>query len=512
MSPPPLRGSSSAPPAGPGRRPTGVESRHGSFDPVDRPVRTGTGDGRSTPRADRGFAEGEESKREVADSDEPLITSGRREQQARPQTLTAGSFDDHQNLDDFRQFVSECQQHDPKELLPRLAIGRRVLIYVRNGQDQPVAGARVQVRPVTDPSEQTGRTLIDVSTGSDGRTLFLTGHDRGTAERYEVTVTVPRGSEEVKQTFEASQQPWEIVLPQAPSEMPANLDLALVIDTTGSMSDELEYLKVEIDDIAARVDRMFPNVDVRFALVVYRDEGDEYVSQTFDFSSSLSDFRGTLARHRANGGGDYPEAVHEAMEKATQLSWRDKDTARVLFLVGDAPPHDRYAARTVAAVEELRRQGVRIYPVAASGVKEKAEFVMRSAAFLTLGEYLFLTDHSGVGRPHAAPHVPQYTVEFLSGLMFRMIASELAGRRLAPEHVIAIEQGDLDPADIEPEPIEQQSESASSNEDSAWFVALTLPDWWKQPPMWAWLLVGLIVLGASEAVLRRASPRASRGA
>jgi hypothetical protein len=156
---------------------------------------------------------------------------------------------------------------------------------------------------------------------------------------------------------------------------------------------------------------------------------------------------------------------------------------------------------------------VRIYPVAASGVKEKAEFVMRSTAFLTLGQYLFLTDHSGVGGSHAAPHVPQYTVEFLSGLMFRMIASELAGRRLEPEHVIAIEQGELDPADIEPETIDQQTtaaDSASSPADSAWFVALSLPDWSKRPPMWAWLLVGLIVFGAGEAVLRRARPRKSR--
>jgi hypothetical protein len=209
--------------------------------------------------------------------------------------------------------------------------------------------------------------------------------------------------------------------------------------------------------------------------------------------------------------------MHEALEKATELSWRDRDTARVLFLVGDAPPHDRYAARTVTAVEKLRQQGVRIYPVAASGVKQKAEYVMRSSAFLTLGQYLFLTDHSGVGRAHAAPHVPQYTVEFLSGLMFRMIASELAGRRLAPEHVIAIEQGDLDPADIEPEPIDQQSARASSpvsGETSAWFMALRLPDWWKRPPMWAWLLIGVIVLGAAEAVLRRTrlrTPRGSRG-
>ncbi len=442
---------------------------------------------------------------EVVRPHQPRIRAG---------TLTAGSFDDHQNIEDFRQFVSESLQGDGHEVLPRLAIGQRVLIHVRNGQDQPVADARVQVRPLPGNQRRHATNLADLHTGSDGRTLLLTGRDGGTTERYLVTVTPPHGGAAVEQEFSARQAPWLVVLPEAAADLPTRLDLALVVDTTGSMSDELEYLKAEIDDIAAAVQRMFPNVDARLALVVYRDEGDDYVTRSHDFTGSVSDFRRTLSQQRASGGGDYPEAMHAALEHASRLSWRDRDTARMLFLVGDAPPHDRFGERTFTAMDGLRRQGVHIYPVAGSGVKVKAEFILRSAAFLTLGQYLFLTDHSGVGLPHASPHVPEYAVEHLNQLMLRMIASELAGRHLVPQQVIAIEQGDLDPMDIEPEPVAQQTAGwvpirrDEPDRALAWLPA----GWFQWPPAWLILLVSVVVLGAGEALLRRTRVRSADGA
>ncbi len=223
-------------------------------------------------------------------------------------------------------------------------------------------------------------------------------------------------------------------------ELPRQLDLALVIDTTGSMGDELNYLKVEIDHIAAEVHERFPNVDQRFGLILYRDQGDEYVTRSFDFTPSLADFRRTLAAQSANGGGDYPEAMHLALEQSTQLSWRGAGAARVVFLVADAPPHAQFAQRTLDAVQKLRRAGVTVFPVASSGVKEQAEFIMRAVAFLTQGRYLFLTDHSGVGNPHAKPDAASYSVEKLDQLMIRMIAQKLSGQAGLPQDVIAVEE------------------------------------------------------------------------
>ena len=351
-------------------------------------------------------------------------------------TLTAGSFDDHERFEDYQQFLSEAMQRDVHEVLPRVERGHRVVIMVVDSQSRPLGDARVVVRQ---PGSQA--TLLDVTTAADGRAFFM--GDRGEAGEFEVSITPPDGSSSITETIDGKQSPCRMTLPEAVPRLPRQLDLALVVDTTGSMRDELEYLKAEIDDIAETIHRMFPNVDQRYALILYRDRSDAYVTRCHDFTGSLSEFRSTLAAQGAQGGGDYPEAMHLALEQAGKLAWRDRDTARVLFLVGDAPPHDQFAGRTIEAAEDLRKQCVRVFPTAASGVQMKAEFIMRVAAFLTQGKYLFLTDHSGVGNPHAKPHVPDYQVEHLNRLMIRMIASELAGRNLAAKEVVAIEQGAL---------------------------------------------------------------------
>jgi len=419
-----------------------------------------------------------------------------RRNQIQSGTLTAGSFDDHERLDAFQEFVSQAISSDAHEVLPRIERGRRVLVRVVNEEDKPVGDARVVVRR---PGEE--KPVLEAPTASDGRTFFMAGREQKT--EFDVEVTPPGGSEPVRIKMTAEQSPWRITLPQTAAALPTKLDLALVIDCTGSMSDELEYLKVEIDAIAQTIHEMFPNVDQRFALVVYRDQGDEYVFRTFDFTGSLSEFRTNLAEQRANGGGDYPEAVHQALEEATGLSWRDKDTARVLFLVADAPPHDNFLKQTLDAVEVLRDCCVRVYPVASSGVRTKAEFIMRASAFLTMGKYLFLTDHSGVGNPHAKPHVPEYQVERLDRLMIRMIASELAGRHLEADEVIAIEQGDVrvtEPEAVEPEPQEPgvPDETGVRSPGSALWAVL-LP----KAPAWTWLAVAAVLLFGFDAAADR---------
>jgi hypothetical protein len=367
-------------------------------------------------------------------------------------TLTAGSFDDHQNIDAYRRFLNDTRQNDPEQRLPQVPLDRRVVVRVTNGQGEPVADARVLI---TNRGMQ--QREIELTTGSDGRAIFLPlGQGGHAARECRVTVHSPTGTASTTHGMRLDQHTWNIVVPRAKSRRPERLDLALVVDTTGSMGDELDYLKAEIDDIAETIHRMFPHVDQRYALITYRDQGDQYVTRSYDFTGSLSDFRATLANQRAAGGGDYPEAMDNALQNAADLSWNKSATARVLFLVADAPPHDRSLQRTMQSVQSLQQRGVRIFPVGASGVRWKAEFVMRAASFLTMGKYLFLTDHSGVGNAHAAPHVPEYAVEHLNRLMVRMIAEQLAGKSLVPHEVLAIERGDLSALAYTPAVMEQQ--------------------------------------------------------
>jgi hypothetical protein len=400
------------------------------------------------PRSDPSRREGKGVEK-PARPERPQIQSG---------LLTAGSFDDNERFADYQKYISKVLQHDSSEAFPRFAVGERVVIQVADEQGRPVGGARVVVQA----TDQARGELLRSVTGSDGRIVFCTALDKAAGQQvFQVRVTPAGGAQKttVTETLKLDERPWRITLKGVEAELPKQLDLALVIDTTGSMSDELEYLKVEIDSIVASVSRMFPDVDQRYALVVYRDQGDEYVTRTFDFTGSLKDFRDDLSAQFAGGGGDYPEAVHLAVEHAGKLSWRQGNTARVMFLVGDAPPHNDYLGVALDAAQTLRRDGVRIYPLGGSGVGHMAQFIFRAMSFATMGQYLFLTDHSGIGNPHATPDVPEFQVERLDRLMLRMISSELAGKRLAPQEVIAIERGELDadlPPQLEPQQRQQQ--------------------------------------------------------
>jgi hypothetical protein len=303
-----------------------------------------------------------------------------------------------------------------------------LLLLVKNGAGQPIGNARVRI------TSTAGGPSVELTTRSDGRAVFLTSWDQlATDADFLVTVTPPDGTPPATQTVSRSAPRWEITLDAAQAPLPVNLDLAIVLDTTGSMGDELEYLKSEMRSIAAAVHEKFPQVNKQYALLLYRDDGDEYVTRSFDFTPSVDAFRKNLAAQSAAGGGDEPEAMHRALEDSLQLRWREGNTARVMFLITDAPPHAQHMSRTLAAADKLRRQGTAIYPIACSGYKDDAELVLRALALVTGTQFLFLTDDSGVGDAHGEPHIPFYHVQKLDQLMIRMIASELSGQHIAPE-------------------------------------------------------------------------------
>ena len=211
------------------------------------------------------------------------------------------------------------------------------------------------------------------------------------------------------------------------------LDITLLLDTTSSMGDELTFLQTEFQAIADTVKAKFPEVTPRFALVLYRDHHDDYLTRPFPFTTDVTQFRANLAAQSANGGGDIPEAVPEGLEAGNALDWRTTgDVARLMFWVADAPQHAGEEAKVRNATIAAQQKGIKIYPVASSGVDASAELTMRSAAQITGGRYVFLTNDSGVGNPHAEPHIPCYVVTPLQGAIVRMVESEMTGTRAEP--------------------------------------------------------------------------------
>ena len=219
----------------------------------------------------------------------------------------------------------------------------------------------------------------------------------------------------------------------------ASVDIALVLDTTGSMGDELSYLTTEFANIWSAIQAALPNTSQRWALVVYRDTsdfdpGDAYVVKSFDFTDNAQNFAATIGSQMAGGGGDDPESPELGLEQLPTLTWRtDASVARVAFWVADAAHHDERAPAMKQAILDTLATNIHLYPVAASGTNDLLELTMRSAAEITGGRYLFLTDDSGVGDTHKLPEIPCYFVTKLARAIVRAVAMEVSGAHIGPD-------------------------------------------------------------------------------
>ncbi len=218
-----------------------------------------------------------------------------------------------------------------------------------------------------------------------------------------------------------------IVLEQGAVE-PGSVEIAWVVDATGSMGDELNYLKVELQDVIAKVQNQNPQSSITMGSVFYRDQGDEYVTRTSPFSRNIMDTIDFIGYQYAAGGGDYPEAVHTALWEALQgLQWSENSSSKLLFLLLDAPPHyDQQVVEDMHNIVSLAAsKGVQIIPIVASGIDKETEFLMRYMSIATNGTYTFITNHSGVGGDHIEPTIGEYKVEFLNDLLIRLINESL---------------------------------------------------------------------------------------
>jgi Mg-chelatase subunit ChlD len=132
-----------------------------------------------------------------------------------------------------------------------------------------------------------------------------------------------------------------------------SVEVVFVIDTTSSMSGLIEGAKQRIWAIANEISKGRPAPRVKMGLVAFKDKGDSYVTKVFDLSENLDNTYKDLMTLSAEGGGDGPEHVIAALDDAaTKISWSsDPKTFKVVYLVGDAPPHENYPeAPTLAAV------------------------------------------------------------------------------------------------------------------------------------------------------------------
>lgn len=222
------------------------------------------------------------------------------------------------------------------------------------------------------------------------------------------------------------QEGVNIIRVQRPCRAPSVIDIAFVVDATGSMGDEIQYLQAEVQDVISQVKDSMAAATVNVGSIFYRDAGDEYVTRKTDLSANIQQTVNFIQNQRAGGGGDTPEAVEQALALAVdELSWSSQARARLLFLILDAPPHEnaQVLASLQRSIQKAAARGIRLIPIAASGIDKSTEYLMRAMALATNGTYVFLTDDSGVGNAHIKPTTDKFNVERLNTLLVRLITS-----------------------------------------------------------------------------------------
>ncbi len=351
--------------------------------------------------------------------------------------LTAGAWSDLDNwslwLDlltqgpngqgEFAPAYAACQKGARFRFPVKVTRADRVL-YEENGQEILAPAADVEVKLLAD-----GQEIFAARTDAAGR-AFLFADEIANVQGFRVRA----GSG--NRTAEAEALPGEeivLVLPAA-EDREEVLDLCLIVDTTGSMGDEISYLKAELLSVIEGIQSRCPNAAIRLSMIFYRDTSDEntsYLLRAFDFSRNVTAQREILAVQGAGGGGDYPEAVEQALQEMLGLSWSPSATRVAVHLL-DAPPHDKNLPAFFRAVEKAAALGVRLLPVVSSGAEKDVEYLMRNAAIYTGSQYVFLTDDSGIGGEHLAPSVGDYTVEYLNDLLVRVISDLHNGTRTPP--------------------------------------------------------------------------------
>lgn len=313
-----------------------------------------------------------------------------------PGRLTAGEVNDFAKWYFWPTVIDSTHKEFIKDW--KLSPKKRYTVQVKNQAGYPIANYPVNL------TDRQGNTVFQALTDNTGKAELWNG------------LTGPLA--------DVDQPEWQTIIVEDPCEAAEGVDVLFVFDATGSMYDELSYLQAEMKDVIARAKDATGGLNIRTGAVVYRDHGDQYLTRISRLTEDIETTKSFIDQQSANGGGDYPEAVPEALMAAINCGgWDAYTRARIAFLILDAPCHKDSV--TIALMHEqilnAAAQGIRIVPIVCSGIDESSELLMRCIALATNGTSFFLTDDSGIGNKHLKPTTDTLKVEHLNDMLVRTI-------------------------------------------------------------------------------------------
>ena len=373
---------------------------HVSFSPV-KP---------DTDEPDEKTEENDENKEE----DKVVLPSG---------MITAGAWNDNDNYEMWVNLFSQADKENDLEEGKFFVYSadkgwgfnslKRVKVSV-TFEGSPVAGATVKAY------DENENMVFSAVSDAQGNAYLFVKDDNG-------KVVVESGEVSASATFDRENRELSLELDGCEEKLNV-IEIMFVVDVTGSMGDEISFLKAELADVINKIASNDENTIINLAFLFYRDlddkvpfDYDEFMDVTNSVGMALR--QAELNNQHASGGGDYEEAVDEALEMAVSAQWSTGATTKLIFHLLDAPAHSGtpYEEKFNNAVMTAAEKGIRICPILCSGAAEITEYTMRQAAIYTGGTFIFVTDDSGIGDLHHDPNLPNVTVELLNSMLVRLV-------------------------------------------------------------------------------------------
>lgn len=336
--------------------------------------------------------------------------------QNRTKLLTAGELSDFKKWKLWEGYSNA--EFKTFSLQWNLYAKARYTVQLQNSNARAIIGQLVYLI-----DSNSGDTVWTAISDNTGKAELWNNFGADTGNEIDEQLEIRIKGEKETYTAKKFEEGINVITLERKCDASARVEIAFVVDATGSMGDEIEYLKEELGDILGKISVKDPSIDLHTGAVFYKDNYDEYITRVQPFTQGAEQTIDFIRKQSSGGGGDYPEAVKEALQDATEkLDWSSEARTKIIFLVLDAPPHDNAKAELSVLIRKAAAKGIRIVPLACSGTDKSTEFILRSMTLATNGTYVFLTDDSGIGNKHIKPTTDEFKVELLNDLLQRTIA------------------------------------------------------------------------------------------
>jgi hypothetical protein len=346
------------------------------------------------------------------------------------QGVKAGEWDDNANYRDFSKWLT---QHN--SLARAVDVSERRFVVVRDKDGKGIPGCKITAKGE--------RSSVSLMTYASGRAIFFPHAQGLTGRKIAFEAQCPEGNVSESVSLDGTSEVVTLSLAKPRREIATRqVDVAFVLDTTGSMAEEIAAVKATIQ----KVTQAFANsqTEIRFGLVEYKDRGDSPLTRAFAFTKNVNSFSASIAQLSAGGGGDTPEDLNAGLRVAmSELQWNPNAVARIAFVIADAPPHLDYPNDNLdytVSMKQAAERGIRLHSVSASGMDEVGQMVFRQMAQYTGGTNMFVmrggagpqsTGGGDPGKSCGGTH-DNYTSGNLDALITKKIERELALLNMNP--------------------------------------------------------------------------------